>query len=860
MDHYNIFEAPDILVNGVQTQNYKYNHPCYATLKMDSLSSWIVDWFKKYYKEYTWTGLQIENYPTKPKKLQLVEYRKLSRAGKPIEDNTDSSEFWWAIASDKRDKIPCYFTKSALENFETEAELRFTQLSGSIVFLRKWHAEIAIIEQQVEGGIKRKPHLYLIVDSFTYEGCLGEPVFGDPKDVMAEQLIVDFVRNQLRSGSSSLSAASLLRKSSIMRSRSETALSRNATQDEIEGSKSDEKPALEEKVKLEENKTSKEERIVHNPNKTLFRHSQWPLDFTLDEERCWMSEDQQQELARKGVFDPDAVREVNQSKVKPMGYEAYFTSQSISRTHAKSSHDAQAREEKMDIDSTGSTSEVAKPEVVHTSQSVPVSSLLLSNEPQISEKQPPKIPEEVFTRPQIATIRNNKEEHSRRDILPSSDNRSNLDKTPAPVLQSVSPGFFLPSAGDKSRESLQRVDTANQQSKQFNGSDTSMVTEEHSQAEVTRNLTKQNQEMEEQQPEPVSSTTMYAHWKESQLKMRRQAQVRTRSQSELKIVSQRAQQPEAEVVPQSDSYSKSQPGSQINSQPSQPSQLSLVSSEQPLPTPIPLHTSSSVVIEEDEDMEIRKPGKGVRMRHKSEQYKNIRKAPLKFSDDFDDELEHDEAFALDNTQSSNITNLPMSGHISSPYSSIPISGDNQTSNRIHSQGDIPPSSYSVVSIGSSIPNVVRDGSQMEPPNVSQIDPPIVSQEVSFRLSQSQFPPIAGDDGNDTAFFKATQEVADISHVPDSQEVINSRSNTNSNSNKSNNSNNSVSYPTPSQYKHQNRQILEDVFEHSQFKSQSVVLSPPLAQKLQKETIIFDQLPSCKHNRKAASERMLLEGV
>lgn len=84
-----------------------------------------------------------------------------------------------------------------MENFETEAGLRFTQLGGSIVFLRKWHAEMAIIEQQVEGGVKRKPHLYLIVDSFTYEGCLGEPVFGDPKDVMAEQLIVDFVRNQL---------------------------------------------------------------------------------------------------------------------------------------------------------------------------------------------------------------------------------------------------------------------------------------------------------------------------------------------------------------------------------------------------------------------------------------------------------------------------------------------------------------------------------------------------------------------------------------------------------------------------------------------------------------------------------------
>lgn len=539
-----------------------------------------------------------------------------------------------------------------------------------------------------------------------------------------------------------------------------------------------------------------------------------------------------------------------------MGYEGYFTSQSISRSHAESSQDAQARDGKMDVDSTGSISEVDKPEVVHTSQSVPVSSLLLSNESQISEIQPQKLPGDVFTRPQSATSRYNKEEFSGRNIRTASDDINSHDKTSAVVPRILNHGSFVPNVLREPRESPQRVDTANQQFNQFNGSDTQMAADEHPQAEMIRSLPKQSKEIERRQPEPVSSTTMYAHWKEAQLKLRRQAQMRTRSQSELKTVSQRAQQSEAEVEPQLDLHLKSQSGSQINSQPSHPSQKSQVSSQQPPPTPTPLQTSSSVVLEEDGEMEIRKPGKGVRMRHKSDQYKNVRRAPLKFSDDFDDEFEHEEEFTSENAQSSNITNLPMSGHISS-HSSIPISGDKQTSNRIHSQGDIPPSSYSVVSIGSSIPNGVRDGSQMEPPNVSQIDPSIVSREVSFRLSQSQFPPIAGDDGNDTTFFKATQEVADISHAPGSQEVINSHSNTNSNSN---NSNNSVSYPTPSQFKHQNRQILEDVFEHSQFKSQSVVLSPPLAQKQQKETIIFDQLPRCKHNRKTASERMLLEGV
>lgn len=115
--------------------------------------------------------------------------------------------------------------------------MRFTQLGGSIVFLLQWKAQIGKIDSlnQISDGtnrIRHKPSLYFVVDDFVIKGCLGEPVFGDPTDIMGEQLISDFTLNQLcvvilipfyvsnylvsRSGSSSVSAGALSRKSSIL--------------------------------------------------------------------------------------------------------------------------------------------------------------------------------------------------------------------------------------------------------------------------------------------------------------------------------------------------------------------------------------------------------------------------------------------------------------------------------------------------------------------------------------------------------------------------------------------------------------------------------------------------------------------
>ena len=142
---------------------------------------------------------------------------------------------WLAVASDKELKIPLYFTHKAIKSFESSSDgLRFTQLSGSILQLLSWRAHVGTINTSFALGDSTKGNkgsIYLVVSEFVHKGCTGEPVFGDPRDIMTVSLFADFVNNQLyvsevflkfttlimdsREPSSGTSAAAISRKSSI---------------------------------------------------------------------------------------------------------------------------------------------------------------------------------------------------------------------------------------------------------------------------------------------------------------------------------------------------------------------------------------------------------------------------------------------------------------------------------------------------------------------------------------------------------------------------------------------------------------------------------------------------------------------
>ncbi|TIB39429.1 hypothetical protein E3P86_01135 [Wallemia ichthyophaga] len=1028
---------------------------------MESLNPWIKAWFLEYYNKNVQENIAINEYTNcKPKKVQLIEFRKFLCTQTPIEEGTNSSESWWAIASDKDIRIPCYFTRNALIAFEgANDDLRFTQLGGSIVFLLQWKAQIGKIDSlnQISDGtnrIRHKPSLYFVVDDFVIKGCLGEPVFGDPTDIMGEQLISDFTLNQLRSGSSSVSAGALSRKSSILGRKSSkiAPLSRHATLDEND----EQRQAVNKSMSPYTNDTNisrlnpdtnlaapklhgSNPGLTRHPNVHLFRHSQWPVWMTLDEEICWMSEDEELLLSKTGVYNPNFSG--NSSKELPfnqIGYEGYFSSQqmpqSIDRSleKEKTPNDVNSKEKKMkneesierlnhDLQNMQDLPNVPSQAKLSTTRHPPSqsnqvqkylqlsqrsnnsqhsqqcinnqllstdgidSSFPLPNESQVPYNMQQSIKmhqqnliegdeaDERSSRHSADTEMRNDEDSSGQshDIMPvidsnhksmdvqmtetsarkfEEDNSNSISKGDADAGSSnegyksriIRPAPLLLKTGlaKTSNRSSTGTDIVLEQLRRSNYSADTATNDSNEGLEI---VNKDVRATSSKQPGDYSTTSI------NNLPIPRPSSLspNTRSLLELQHQNHKAEAAALSLSMEIQESLQEKP-KKPSQQPQSPErQTRLKYLNQLLPF------SSPAFEEEDCEMQIRKPGRGIGIQRKRKGFKKIErldkgKRPL----DFPADIEREEAEDMnDSTNSAEIVSTPSSktqyfsssGEVvlntplvkvintSEPSSLLTNkvassprkvrrkleSNENEfTSSPIPSLGSIE-SSFPMQAVYDYMPESMTESQRREHLQMSQSQKPhsqsrsqsqpqsqVVESQVSFNLSQSQFPIINNSNdkvGEDGTFFKGTQVVADETPVPESREAFEDMSQQSQERDTSlamsqqsqknlyeqsqqhsqghsqdlsqdrsqfdtSNGNNSLlpnattqehadpdfdSQPiTASQLHQQTIDIMDDVYDNSQDESMDYMKSPPAGQRGQqtKRDIYVDPLPRFKYDR------------
>ncbi|TIA91759.1 hypothetical protein E3P99_00879 [Wallemia hederae] len=963
---------------------------------MDNVKPWISDWFLKYYQKH-FDGVTIDEYKLcKPKKVQIVDvsssFRDELRSDEQRCLNTsarsgvdpEAGVSWLAVASDKEFKIPLYFTHEAIQNFESSSDgLRFTQLSGSILQLLEWSGSVGTINTSFALGDSTKGNkgsIYLKVSSFVYKGCIGEPVFGDPRDIMTVSLFADFVNNELRKSSSGNSAAAISRKSSIFGRKSSKAapLSRQATVNEVEERGLSEHasipPDVEEQPKevktssrasesspctLE--KTASSSRLVRHPNELIFRHSQWPLVSPshvqhqtqpltdvqwekIDQERCWLSEDEEAFFFREKMFRPRPSQNDEQPTcARQIGYENYFSSPPINMSNSDSQmHVLDTVEHNC---SQSGTQRLAR---------------RLEVEPQAASQQGVCSQGEQLSQTQWGQRSQPSQQSHHNHSLSTDKIDSSLPLPAESQLRYIQNRVYVPQSleichdyavgeGEMAISSSylsepQGLDIEECHVKRpISPSTTSNVNN----PQMHENDTRADPGIEEDSDNPaVDSPTRNSSCRvlrPAPLLLKRKAVenvdkiprridvVNKQLQNSNKSVSssQHVLESIASLEPHSSFsdplLSAPLPSPQMQS-PQRAWQSAHLSQDMPL--------SSPGYEEEDSGLKVRKPGEGVKIQKKRKGFENstgnglgqdyhskkqldISPADLEREEDYtydgsDDEIVSTPSFSMQyigpSGAVSNNTppakNFKTSDILSAPISKTVARSSRIVRRRILSTEDAPdkraviPSSTKDMALVEDndvhAPDLPYNQSQPDAssqPIISGAQPQVVSQpqlesQCSFKLSQSECPVIETRSNAEDEIFKSTQEVADVSNVPDSQEALDvmqidsqqldnslhaysrtqqslSTPHDSSQINTSNsNSNSSSIYPhlqkesqtnpiTSEQVDEQTRDIIYDFYDDLQ--SQQPYTSPPAGQHGQrsvKEVLYVDPIPPFKHSRMA----------